>query len=220
MSDTEALVIVGLAACSAVGLTLGRTHHLDHAYRHRWPRRQPAALASADLYRGAPIVPPLVPGQAPALVRNTALLSTWLGCMFVPGLLAGLVGLAAGGIGLISIPGLVISARCWHSGGLLLAADPQAAASARSTARWSAILNLMIVILCVIAGVIQAIDPHGDRGGWVLTGFTLAYALMSLAHAHLLNRSARVVELALEERGSQRILEEEPGALSPGAVTA
>jgi hypothetical protein len=208
MSDTEALVTLTLAATTAVGLTLGRTYHLDHAYRHRWPRRQPAALASADAYRGASITPPLVPGQAPALVRNTALLSTWLGCMFVPGLLAGLVGLAAGGIGVISVPGLIISARCWRSGGLLLAADPRGAESARTTARWSAVLNTGIALLCLLAlaylGVERLRGSSGDDGLALPTLFTLAYAGVSLGHAWLLRRSAEVVEQALQQRGAQQ----------------
>ncbi len=215
MSDPEVLGTIVLSVCAAVSVTFIRVYRLDHDFRHRWPRRQPAAIESADAYRGASITPPLVPGQAPALVRNTALLSTWLGCMFIPGLLAGLVGLAAGGVGGTCIPGLIISARCWHSGGLLLAADPAAPASARSTARWSAALNALIVVLCCLTFLVLAFERgHTDSSVSILATFTLAYALLSLAHASLLNRSAAIVERAITERGEQLQAEMAGGLVS------
>lgn len=219
MSDAEALVTIALSTCTAVGLTFGRTRHLDHAYRHRWPRRQPAALASSDAYRESSIALPMVPGRAPTIVRRTSLLSTWLGVMFVPGLLAGLVGMAAGGVGLVSIPGLVIAARCWHSGGLLLAGAPEAAESARTTARWSTILNVIIAGLCAVAFLVMAFGKNSESSLLLFVGFTLAYALMSLAHAHLLKRSATLVEEALLESGAQQRGEPAPGAFQ-GAVVA
>lgn len=123
---------------------------------------------------------------APREVKVVAVVSLVLGHMFVPGLLAGLYGLIIYGVGLISIPGLVLAAGIYRNAFGLLRCDPQAAAHARRLRRFAISLN--VVVLVVVSVFALGVGPHG------LLVFTFAYACVSLLHAAALGRAADAID--------------------------
>ena len=176
----SSLLLSFLLACAAFGalptlLTFGL------AWRHRaaWVDWRGPGAAPADDYRGAAL--PWPRRGVPRGLAAVAWASFALGQMAVPGLAWGLYGVMFMGLGLISIPGLVVAVRCGLSGWHLLRRDARAAAFAEGTGRWSQGLNVLILALVMGALVIALVT---DEMRFVpLAVGTGLYALVSLVHA-------------------------------------
>ena len=147
MSDGGELLILGLFAASFLPplLFFFAYRRAERRSRRAWAdvARPPFVVSEGAAYR-APR--PIAMGhldRAPGLVRLAAGSSIVLGSMFVPGLALGLFGLIAGGIGLVSIPGLFVAASLWGVGHQLL--RRQKPERAVSIATWSLVLNLIIL---------------------------------------------------------------------------
>lgn len=172
-------------------------------WRSAWDRWLPRVVGTESVgqgqYRDA-VVPRLRADGPPMAVRAAALGCWVLGTMFVPGLLAGLSGLVALGVGLISIPSLILAARLFLLGAPLLRAEPAAAVKARSLAHFARVLNYVVLALCGGALVIQlpeAVSRGGHNTATLGVAFALVvtlYAGVSLGHAALLIRSAEAIE--------------------------
>jgi len=161
-------------------------------------------------YRMARVVPGHTQ-KAPPIVRWAAISCFFFGQMFLPGLALGLIGLVAMGVGLVSIPGLIVAARLWAAGIHLLKGTPEAIGNARSAARWSVQLNVLISVVCIAGGVFAGIAylrtsyyEREDLGALlVLLAMTQAYAIGSFAQAALIARATRDLvsddQLAMED---------------------
>ncbi len=165
------------------------------AARGRWrPRALDAETADRDTWGTN------LHGEGPPLFVRAAAIGAWvLGCMFLPGLLAGLLGLIVYGLGLISVPGLVVAARLFLLGGPLLRAEPAAAEKARSVARLARVLNYVVLTLCAgfayCAFPTSLMNPRTDVGWGLIPALAVAcYAALSLGHASLLVRSADAID--------------------------
>lgn len=152
-------------------------------------------------------VPRFSDSGPPRVVHVAAMLSWILGTMFVPGILAGLVGLLAAGIGAVSIPGLILAWRLFFLGAPLLRGDPDAPARARSAATFARTLNAVVLTICGIAALTQlpALFRGGqsnDAGGVVMFAAAVAfYAGVSIVHARLLDHAADLID---EKEGAFR----------------
>ncbi|PRQ04894.1 hypothetical protein ENSA5_04720 [Enhygromyxa salina] len=158
----------------------------------------------------APTRPVLVQRRAPKTIRETALWSIYMGQMSLPGGLLGLFGLMACGIGLVSIPGMILAVRIWRLGYAMLRRDPGAEAEARKLHRFAVILN---VATLAIAAVLVAL------GGWEVAGLSLVmvvYAAISFLHAAAMLRCAEL--LAADTR--LRAAPDRPGAMMQGVGLA
>jgi len=139
-------------------------------------------------------------GQAgpPWEVRLAALGSWVLGTMFVPGLLLGLVGLFAAGVGLISVPGLILAARLFRLGTPLLRGEPDAAPQARSAARYAMVLNIVVLVGCLVTALLSLRFLSGslrsDLGALFAAVMVAVYALLSIGHARLLHKAADAID--------------------------
>ncbi|MDO9016422.1 MAG: hypothetical protein Q8S73_44420 [Deltaproteobacteria bacterium] len=139
-------------------------------------------------------------GDGPPVAVRLAALGAWiLGTMFVPGLMLGVSGLFVAGIGVVSIPGLVLAWRLFALGRPLLLADPEAAVKARGLARFARILNYVVLACCGLAGGLQLLERwgHGHYGSGGVEALILlvaTYAGISLAHAALLDRAAEAID--------------------------
>lgn len=170
--------------------------HRDLARRRWLPRVAGTAHIGDGTYRGAD-VPRMVADGPPRELHVTAMLCWILGTMFVPGLFGGLLGLLVMGIGLVSVPGLILAAKLFFLGGPLLQGDPEAAEKARAAAQFARLLNVVVLVVVGIAVALQVPDllRRGLQSGDRLTflGFTLfvaVYAGVSLVHASMLDRAA------------------------------
>lgn len=145
-------------------------------------------------------VPRFSDGGPPFLIHLAAMSSWVLGMMFVPGLLAGLFGLLAAGIGAVSIPGLILAWRIFFLGAPLLRADLDAASRARSAAHFSRVLNAVVLLLCAAAALL--LIPTAWRNGThndglsalLALGAVAFYAFISLTHAKLLDLAADLID--------------------------
>jgi hypothetical protein len=184
---------IGLTTAVFFGLPTLIFAALTRRNRNAWGAGPPVVLppGSSD-YRSAELVGPGRPRGAPAVVKIAAWTSLLLGQMFVPGLAWALVGLLYMGLGLVSIPGLVVAARCFWSAVLLLRRDPRAAEYAAKTARYATILNAIIVVGCAGTFLFAVLQGGSDGTVGLVVG-TLVYALLSLGHAWLLNRAGEAV---------------------------
>lgn len=172
--------------------TIGERRH-----RKRWRRSERRVLAQTDSpfrreYEAAPTREVLVQGRAPKLIRTTALWSIYMGQMAVPGALLGLFGALFGaGLGLLSIPGLILAVRIWRLGYALLRRDHDAEHEARALHRFAVWLNGFVIAL---VGVITLL------GGLVfvpLLAVVVVYGAISFAHALAMRECA---ELLAEDR--------------------
>lgn len=172
---------------------------LERRFRVLWAGHPLAPVTvRADPYRGARVVPGHTQ-KAPGLVRLAAVSCFFLGQMFLPGLLLGVVGLVFYGLGLVAVPGLIVAARLWAAGVHLLRGTPESVAKARSAARWSVQLNALISVVCITGGLFAlAAWTRTEYYGrddlealLVLIGFTQAYALLSFGQAALIARATR-----------------------------
>jgi hypothetical protein len=140
--------------------------------------------------------------EGPPGVVHAAAIGCWiLGVAFVPGLLAGLIGLVAGGVGLVSIPGLVLAWKLFFLGAPLLRGDADAAERATDAAVFARMLNYVVLGLCAVAATLVGLE-FSKRGQWSgdlpgTLGLTLSiafYACVSLVHARLLVRAAEAID--------------------------
>lgn len=198
----DELAAVGLFALVFGSLNAVTYILAERSSRTQWVRdvvtHQPAS-AQDDAFRaaddhGAEYVGPQSNPRAPKDLRMIAMWSIGMGQMFVPGLLAGLFGLIVWGLGLVSIPGLILAMRIWRVGPALLRAEPTSVKRARSAARFAETLNVIILVLMVV-GLLAMPDV-----GFVWLG-TAIYAMISLAHAQGLRHAASTVEALWVERG-------------------
>lgn len=151
-----------------------------------WPSvvtYEPLEIETAGPYRG-PAMPILAPrevrsGGPPWVVCAAAFTSYFLGQMFVPGLLFGLIGIYFFGLGLIATPGLYLAWKIFGLGTALLNREPGAADRADRAARFAFILNAVVLVV----GFIFALD---SSFGFFLIG----YAAISIAHGVLLRGAA------------------------------
>jgi hypothetical protein len=135
--------------------------------------------------------------RAPRTIRRTALWSIYMGQMAVPGGLLGLFGTVFGGIGLISIPGMILAIRIWRLGYAMLRRDPNAEQEARKLDRFAVVLNVVGVAL---AALLLVLLPSAETAVVSLT--LVLYAGVSFAHANAMHRCA---ELLAAERSALRI---------------
>lgn len=168
-----------------------------------WDRWLPHAVGTEKVGEGQfreAVVPRLRADGPPGVVRAAAVGSWALGAMFVPGLGAGLFGVLLMGLGLVSIPGLILAARLFMLGAPLLRAEPEAAAKARSLAAFARVLNYVVLGLCgvVAASKVPDLLSNGLRGDasffLAMLLAVAAYAGVSLGHAWLLVRSAEAID--------------------------
>lgn len=143
--------------------------------------------------------------RAPKLIRRTALWSIYMGQMAVPGGLLGLIGVPFWGLGLASIPGMILAVRIWRLGYAMLRRDPEAAAEARKLHDFAFVLNV----------VAMAIGAMLSVGAWPLTVVLWVYGAVSLAHAKAMERCAKVLEneALYDAQQDQREAEAEPVVL-------
>ena len=209
MSDT----LLGLAVLVSPFVLCGITYAIfERRFRPLWAGTPlpPVEVRVTAPYRVARVVPGHTQ-KAPAIVRWAAISCFFFGQMFLPGLALGLVGLLAMGVGLVSIPGLIVAARLWAAGIHLLKGTPEAIGNARSAARWSVQLNVLISVVCIAGGIFAGVAwlrtsyyEREDLGALlVLLALTQAYAIGSFAQAALIARATRDLvsedQLAMED---------------------
>jgi hypothetical protein len=125
-----------------------------------------------------------------------------MGQMALPGGLLGLFGTVFAGIGLISIPGMMLAIWIWRLGYAMLRRDPKAEQEARSLARFAYWLNVVGVAAAVLLFVAF---PFVEMATVSLT--LIAYAGVSFAHARALRRCAELlgVERRLDEAAAAKL---------------
>jgi hypothetical protein len=138
--------------------------------------------------------------RAPRQIRRTALWSIYMGQMALPGGLLGLFGTLYAGIGLVSIPGMMLAIWIWRLGYAMLRRDPNAEQEARSLARFAFWLNVVGVVAAVL---LFMAFPIAEMAVVSLT--LLAYAGVSFAHARAMRRCAELL-------GAERRLDEAAAA--------
>jgi hypothetical protein len=111
----------------------------------------------------------------------------------VPGGMLGLFGTVFAGIGLVSIPGMILAIRIWRLGYAMLRRDPKAEQEARKLDRFAVVLNLVGIAVAIF---LFALAPGGEMAVVSLT--LVVYAAVSFAHAKALRRCAEL--LAVERR--------------------
>ena len=205
-----------------------------------WFRRAPEATRGwapqqvgtrrldAGSYREAE-VPVFGEAGAPRAVRVAAVGAWVLGTMFVPGLLLGLVGLFAAGVGLVSVPGLVLAARLFLLGTPLLHGDAEAAPRARAAAQYAIVLNIFVLIASLIAGAFVVpglLRGSGDApAALAMVIAVMAYAGLSLVHARFLNKAADAIDARWTATLSERLrtgvrFDTSAPTAAPGALDA
>lgn len=175
--------------------------------RHRWrwwrfERRIVEYDASPFRREPGPAPSPsfLAEGRAPTLIRRTALWSIYMGQMAVPGGLLGLIGVVFGGLGLLSVPGMILAVRIWRLGYAMLRRDPQAEREALELHRFAVRLNTWALVIAVIMPLLEV----------KLLGISVVlvlYGAVSFAHAEALRRCAG---LLAEDRRQREQMQREP----------
>jgi hypothetical protein len=171
---------------------------LEHRWRWRW-REVPAGLAPAHeasgaVYRQEGTVSTYL-REAPPLIRMAAFSCLLFGQMFVPGLLVGAFGLIVGGIGMVSIPGLITAAKLYCAGLALLRREPRAAYfGARNAAAWALWLNGTIFAVTTSIALVARISSVDF---WAFYATLNGYGLLSVLQALLLIYATRKHEDAL-----------------------
>lgn len=169
--------------------------------RDRWlPRPVGVEHVGAGAFREANLQRLAAEG-APGVVHAAAIGCWILGAAFVPGLLSGLIGLLAGGVGLVAIPGLVLAWKLFFLGAPLLRGEPGAAARATDAAVFARMLNYVVLGLSAVATTLIGVlmGERGVRSGDLAAtlGVVLSiafYASVSLVHARLLVRAAEAID--------------------------
>ncbi|HEY2743779.1 MAG TPA: hypothetical protein VGL86_04120 [Polyangia bacterium] len=170
---------------------------VESRWRWRWREVEAGRVAadrgSAGIYRAAGDVPRYL-HEAPRLIRWTAFSCFVFGQMFVPGLAMGLCGILAGGVGVVSIPGLITSAKIYRVGLSLLRRDPRRSVlRARDAAAWALWLNGIVFAFSLV------FVPHAfsSAGTAVMIGIVDGYGLLSVLQALLMLHAVRKWEDAL-----------------------
>lgn len=201
-STTLEIVCCSGVAAGFVGAAVATYLLAERQHRSLWARVPlPAVQVGDGAYRASAVVAGYA-SRAPRAVRLAAFASLLLGQMFVPGLLMGLFGLLAIGLGLVSVPGLIVAARVWLSGLHLLSGTPERLRKARASARLSARYNValsgwcgfaavgLIALWCTAPGEEAVTVQRDNYIGWlILVAITQGYALVSLAHAWWVDRA-------------------------------
>lgn len=143
----------------------------ERAHRGKWGRLHAGTLRT----------------RAPQAIRRTALWSIYMGQMALPGGMLGLLGTMFAGIGLISIPGMILAIRIWRLGHTLLRRDPKAEEEARSLARFAVLLNLVGVAIAVVLFLLYSTQFAA------ISLTLLVYGGVSLAHAKAMRRCAELL---------------------------
>ncbi len=133
---------------------------------------------------------------APGSVKVVVVASLVLGHMFIPGLFAGLCGLPIYGLGLLSIPGLVLAARIYNNAFGLLRCDREAARAARELQRFAYTLNVVVLLLM---GLVATVWLHP------LLVFTSVYAVISMIHGYGLGVAADAIDAARDGAIPERV---------------
>ena len=200
------LTLLSMAALFvALPVALGSRARRDAS--GRWlPRAEGTVHVGAGSYRDAE-VPRYVAEGAPREVHVAAIMAWVLGVMFVPGLLGGLVGLLAGGLGLVSIPGLMLAWRLFFLGGPMMRGEAEAAPKACAAASFARGLNYVVLTLCglttaftLVMGAHEGFAHNDLVGTLLLASLVAVYAVISLAHAALLDRAANHIDAEQERR--------------------
>jgi len=170
---------------------------VESRWRWRWREIEAGRVAAHGgddgIYRAAGDVPRYLQ-EAPRLIRWTAFSCFLFGQMFVPGLVVGLFGVVVGGVGVVSVPGLITAAKIYRAGFALLRRDPRiAVARVRDAAAWSLWLNGVVMTLSLLF-VPRALSHAGTAA---LVGLFDLYGLLSIGQALLMLRAVRVWEDAL-----------------------
>ncbi len=218
MTLVAASLLFGIAP---IGMWVSRK---DEATNNWLPRtREPEAIADGG-YREATTTTFEPPGP-PTVVKVAAIGSWVLGQMFIPGLLLGLFGLIAMGIGLVSIPGLILAGKLFMLGSPLLRGEIEAAKKAQRLANFAFILNAIVAIV-TLAGMVLNVTPTGSlhriEQSLVVGVPILLYAAISVAHGMLLRRAATEVEKnhAAQGRAEPTWLRVEPDASADAGPAA
>jgi hypothetical protein len=171
---------------------------VESRWRWRWREiesgRAPADDTGGGVYRAAGDVPQYLE-RAPLLVRVAAYSCFLFRQMFVPGLLLGVIGIWAFGMGIVSVPGLITAALIYRAGFALLRRERSAFFKARAAAAWALWLNGVILAGSFVVAT-TSLRPM-SHGGMQLFQFVDAYGVASIAQALLLRRAAHKWQDAL-----------------------
>jgi hypothetical protein len=166
----------------------------EKRWRWRWQEVQAGLLpvdAHANAFRDGGATVPTFHRSAPTRLRWAAYSCIFFGQMFVPGLIAGVFGLLALGIGVVSIPGLITAAKLYGTGFALLRRDPRGGAlwSAESAAAWGIWLNGVIAAISVPI-IVYSIGGRHWETFWLCMFFD-GYGALSIAQALFLRHTVR-----------------------------
>jgi hypothetical protein len=199
METLEGFALLGLVGLGLLTAAAVPFFIVERRWRWRWREVEVGRIASHTDERAIYREPGTVPAflrQAPRLVRIAAFSCLLLGQMFVPGLLLGALGLLAGGLGVVSIPGLITAARLYGAGFALLRREPRLSYfKTRSAVQWALWLNGVILggsLLIVTLGFHSI-----PTASWVGLGFTNAYGALSIGQALLCRYASGRYEDAL-----------------------
>jgi hypothetical protein len=189
----------------------------ERRHRARWWRsdRRPIEQTGSPFRRAhgpAPTREVLIQQRAPKLIRRTALWSIYMGQMAVPGALLGLVGLIYGGLGLISIPGLILAIRIWRLGYAMLRRDYDTEHEARALYRFAVWLN--VVALALVGATTLLLGPLFVPVAFVF----VIYGLLSFGHALALRDCADALAEDRRLRDATARVAEREAWLQPTAV--
>jgi hypothetical protein len=187
------LVPLGLLVAAGVPYLL-----VEPRWRWRWREVETGRVAADDLggiYRASGTVPTYL-RAAPSRVRWAAYSCLLFGQMFVPGLLVGAFGLLVGGIGLVSIPGLITAAKLFRAGAGAARREPREAYfAARDAAAWALWLNGLIMAVS-FALLLTPLRPTSEAGLGLFL-FVNGYGFCSVLQALLVRSATTKYEDAL-----------------------
>jgi hypothetical protein len=193
-------------ATVATLLVLAAAQHaiLERRWRWRWREvldDRAQGHATDGVYRSAPPVP-RYRLRAPTLIRAAGFTSIFLGQLFVPGLIASVVGMLFAGLGLVSLPALVWAAKLYAAGRSLLRRDPRVAYfRARTAVSWALWVHSSVLLLSLVL-LASPLRPESHVGWWILGGCDLL-SVASILQAWLLVTATRVYEDALFAASAQ-----------------
>jgi hypothetical protein len=201
--STAATIAAALLIAAALPYAL-----VERRWRWRWrevERDRVPAVAGGGAYRDAGVVP-RYRARAPLSLRAAGLTSLLLGQLFVPGVVAGTIGVAFGGLGVLTIPWLIGLAKLYRAGLSLLRRDPRLAYfRARDAAMWSLWLNGALVGGPFV--LVPLLRPSAAGFPTLPLVCLEGYCLVSLLQALLVRRAIRVHEDALFAASAQPTIE-------------
>jgi hypothetical protein len=196
-------MLIALALASLLLAAVLPYFVVERGWRWRWREVEIGRLpvfSDGGLYRAGGSVPDFLE-RAPQQVRAAAFSCLLFGQMFIPGLFLGAFGLVAGGLGVVSIPGLITAAKLYGAGLALLRREPHAAyRKAKSAALWALWLNGVIAGLSVI--VVGVAVVKAAWGVCAFVGLVNLYGALSVGQALFLLATIRRYEDALFQPGA------------------